>query len=414
MRCAASISELRLVTVAADDEALRWARVLALRAGAEVVASLDARDGRGLAERAGVLRSREARAVLVVARRAQAQAVADVVEAARVARSGVETAALVLCAADAGAASAVQDAAAGVVPLLRAPYPAIDDGAAAVAALRELRRATIQAQDSPPVPLAIETLEDRVRAFRAETVLACEVDEDAARVAVGSLDTAIGVEIPAVGVGGGADALIRRVGARSVRRWLTTEPLPDGAALRDRVANLSRFGTDGEDDGRGLLRQALLREALGAIARAAARELVAPALSRPRRVALYGAFDWLPARDAVAIFLDAVQPFGAFVVTGGDRILAIVVADPPRRSTLELRVTDARGERVERIAAGSLAVLPVEGRVAVRSGRRVLVEGDAGDLGLVVDARQRPLALPERDNERLPLLAAWSQAFRAG
>jgi len=56
--------------------------------------------------------------------------------------------------------------------------------------------------------------------------------------------------------------------------------------------------------------------------------------------------------------------------------------------------------------------VPTTGRVVVDSGAARVSERPLS-LGVVVDARGRPLALPPRDAERLPTLARWHGALGA-
>ena len=70
-----------------------------------------------------------------------------------------------------------------------------------------------------------------------------------------------------------------------------------------------------------------------------------------------------------------------------------------------------RDETVER---GSFRTLAVEGTVElVAQGTPLRGRGVAGPLGLVLDARGRPLDLPLRDAERIPALAAWFASIGA-
>ena len=108
--------------------------------------------------------------------------------------------------------------------------------------------------------------------------------------------------------------------------------------------------------------------------------------------------------------------------------LACVVAPSGRarigKPALRLRldVADSDSQQVE-VKAGSIAVLPLapdQGAVLTLKpiapfdlgagpgkGRKVKVRG--GTVGLVVDARGRPLSLPSDDEVRVKLLQQWSQ-----
>jgi hypothetical protein len=83
----------------------------------------------------------------------------------------------------------------------------------------------------------------------------------------------------------------------------------------------------------------------------------------------------------------------------------------PRRSAA-VRVTDANGAVEERVARGSFLLVPTKGAVEiVMPGTTVRPNAKHLELGVVIDARGRPLALPPRDAERIPTLARWYAAL---
>ena len=128
---------------------------------------------------------------------------------------------------------------------------------------------------------------------------------------------------------------------------------------------------------------------------------------------LGGALEAMSPGDALLAFLDVAPVDGVMRVSSRGRDIALAVAMPPGRGGLAVRIADDRGESKALVPAGELAVLPSAGRVSSRVGRRDPVEAEAPSLGVVVDARARPLVLPEREAERVPLLAAWSRALEA-
>jgi hypothetical protein len=387
---------LPLATVAADDDSLRWCRALALRAGASVVLAIDAREGAGLAERAAALRARHPRLLLAVAREQhEAVALAVVVEAARVATLGAEDAARVIAAVVPEAQAPLRAAAAGL-PFERTTPPHADGGAAVVRRLRELRGREAE---------ALARVEAAASRTESEDVLICEIDGEGARAAVRTRGAITAAELD-VGLGPVADALVRRCGARAVRRWLFGEALPDTAALRDRIANLARFAVVPPRP----LELALLREALRALAAAMRAELSLTALDRPRVVCLGGAFARIAPAEAAAVLLDALEPRGLARIEAGDREAALVVVPEPGRRARPLRVADERGERDIHQTAGALTVVPTAGRAVVHAGPYDVVAGTP-EVGVVIDARGRPLAIPERDGERQPLLRRWAAAW---
>jgi hypothetical protein len=77
-------------------------------------------------------------------------------------------------------------------------------------------------------------------------------------------------------------------------------------------------------------------------------------------------------------------------------------------------VTDAGGTVSERVARGALLLVPTSGTVELRMSGGASGRSTAAvslDLGVVIDARGRPLEIPPRDAERLPTLARWHSAL---
>jgi hypothetical protein len=85
----------------------------------------------------------------------------------------------------------------------------------------------------------------------------------------------------------------------------------------------------------------------------------------------------------------------------------------PRRSA-KIRIVRASGRSVARVDPGSFGLVAVEGDVEVAvSGAGVRGHGRSGELGILIDARGRPLSLPERDGERIPAVTRWHAALQA-
>ena len=387
---------LPLATVAADDESLRWCRSLALRAGASVVLAVDARDGAGLAERAAAFRSRDPRVVLVIGREGHdAGPLAAVVEATRVASVGADDAPRVVAAGSREMLSQVHEAVAGLA-WERAMSPREDEGAGLVRRLRDLRGDEAG---------RLDRLERVALDADADDVLACEIDDDGVRAAFASRGTAVGAELP-VGVGPSADALVRRAGARAVRRWLVGEVVPEVTLLRDRIANLSRFVVGAPR----ALELAIAREALRELIAAVRRDIGIAGIEHPHVVLLGGAFAQFAPAEAVAAFLDAAEPHGLARLQLGDSDAALVVVPANADRGRPLRIVDERGERPIHPAAGALSVIPTAGRAVVHAERDEVVAGSPA-LGVVIDARGRPLAIPDRDGERQTLLRKWAASW---
>jgi hypothetical protein len=73
------------------------------------------------------------------------------------------------------------------------------------------------------------------------------------------------------------------------------------------------------------------------------------------------------------------------------------------------------------VAAGSVARLPLSperpaARLTIDAGGATTFEGETapvgGLVGLIVDARARPLALPRDDQARVAMLQQWTEALR--
>jgi hypothetical protein len=68
--------------------------------------------------------------------------------------------------------------------------------------------------------------------------------------------------------------------------------------------------------------------------------------------------------------------------------------------------------RDDELVPGAFFSVPHRGEADVEiTGTPVRTHGTAGELGIIVDARGRPLALPTRDAERIPTLVRWFAAL---
>lgn len=374
-----------------------------LRAGVEVAATLNAADGRGLAERAGEIRDARPDVLVVVGGGAQAEELAEVVEAARAASMGGGASVRVVCAGDSALLGRVQRAVAGVLPVSRAAHPRTDDGAEVTAQLRSMRR-----QEGP---LPLELLESYAR-NAGNGAVCCGVDAEASRIAYVSRDTVTAIEVAGVGLGAASDALVRRVSAAAVRQWLVNAI--DVMALRDRIGNGALWPEASRQHPiASAIELALAREAVRVAVDAARSYFDAAPLERPTAVHVTGLLARLdPPASVIAAVLDGLQPTGAFPITAGDHPLALVIAQPGAKRSLAVRIADGEGTRSHAVVPGALLAFPARGRARVDLDRpRLSLQGEAGLMGVVIDARPRPLALPERDAERLPLVAAWAAAL---
>jgi len=66
------------------------------------------------------------------------------------------------------------------------------------------------------------------------------------------------------------------------------------------------------------------------------------------------------------------------------------------------------------VAPGSFGLVAIGADVDIAiNGPGVRGHGRSGELGVLIDARGRPLSLPERDGERIPAVARWHTALHA-
>ncbi len=122
--------------------------------------------------------------------------------------------------------------------------------------------------------------------------------------------------------------------------------------------------------------------------------------------------------------LAVVQTLEAGVLNDVGWVVVPTGAAQPGEKILDLVVQSAETARFEaEILAGNLEILPlgagqraelvlkprrgIDVGFGPGRGKKVTVFG--GSLGLIVDARQRPLILPPNDDERTTLLAAWQR-----
>ena len=91
-------------------------------------------------------------------------------------------------------------------------------------------------------------------------------------------------------------------------------------------------------------------------------------------------------------------------------VAAAVMLEPRRAATV--RVADDSGAVEEQAGRGGFRLPPTSGPVEVRTGQLRATTAPLA-LGVVIDARGRPLTLPPRDAERLPTLARWLRALAA-
>ena len=438
---------VRVAVLAAADAAIEGAaRRGLLAAGVEQTVWLRSNDGGTFAERAQALR--QAHPDLVVVLGGDPRHADAVVELCEAFRSG--------CADQSPAPRAVVTGDARTTMRLHAPLarfgvevlpdPRRPAGSAAlVGRAREFRRGTdavLVLRDE-----ALEVLAAVIaRAAGAAALVADVTGATTSLVHAAADGTVVAAHLFGIGVGRGADTVVARAGLDRVRRWIPRAI--DAPSLLERVFNRARWPDAVSADELTLaLEIALAHEALGhALEDAATAGLPVATFRAAKLIALTGRLADLPRpAESLLVALNAIQPTSLCSVLrdGDDALVAIGGlgarsrgnAEPPggdwlgaevgvRHQPLALVAPLERGATLriesdgvlheERIAHGTLRTLPYTGALELSArGTRLRGRGVAGRLGLVVDARGRPLVLPTRDAERVPVVAGWSAALGA-
>ena len=425
---------LRLAVFAGRDAAsLESAYAAALAAYADVVATLTTTDGLSFTDRAAILRDALPGVVLIVAGKADVEGTLDLVEALRFACGNGATRPIALVAADEATRARVM-ACAAPLTCEAVPSPADPLGRdAIVARLRALRR------DSSEVVLRDEAIEAAARSLAAasrRSTLLLDVTGASTSLALALPDGALVAAHGHIGIGPGADRVVARAGLDRVRRWM---PRPiDAPALLERVFNRARWPDAVAPNALALaLEMSLAREALAQLLHEAARTgLDVAAMRAAQSVVATGDLARLPRAAQTALVVidalgsgatqlisrerpDALVVAGAIAsraatdVTAATEDLALVVANWPKRAH-NVTVVDDSGTTVERVARGAFFVMPTSGpSTTTVTGSTARHASGPLALGVIVDARGRPLELPPRDAERIPTIARWYSALAA-
>jgi hypothetical protein len=243
-----------------------------------------------------------------------------------------------------------------------------------------------------------------------------------------------------LGVGRGADHVVARAGLERVRRWIPWAV--DQPTLLERVFNRARWPDAAAAERETMaLEVGLAHEAISHALADATAAGIGQQLRSTRAVFLTGrlaslagratpvlvAIDSLEltepgsiARDdddvivavaAAALSSAATEALAPAIAELAVALAAIVPVTARRRSAVRiLSGTEVRDERVD---PGALFVVPVSGEVDVAASGVAPTRLAAGAIGVIVDARRRPLGLPLRDAERVPTVAGWYGAVGA-
>jgi hypothetical protein len=404
---------LRIALVHGREEASRRAVVhLALASGAEIVARVRATDPRSFVEAAQALRDARPDVVLVQGGPKDEGALAELLEALRLGCGAQRPMPRVFAFVDTRVAESLR---------LRASPFEFERFAAeseVVDALRQLR-----SRANGDAVLRDALIEDGARALAttsATTALAVDVTERSTSLVLARPDGRIeAAHLVPLGLGMGADHVVVRASLDNVRRWL---PWPiDAPALLERVFNRTRrAGGPATSEAAVLLEMALAREAIAhALRDAAEAGLDVAAMRSAPSILITGEAASLPkAGQSLLVLVDGLEPNAVSTVfrepdDGRAERIGMVVSVATRRSA-KIRIVRASGRSVARVDPGSFGLVAVDGDVEVAlSGAGVRGHGRSGALGLLFDARGRPLSVPERDGERIPAVTRWHAALQA-
>jgi hypothetical protein len=403
---------LRIALVHGREEASRRAVVhLALASGAEIVARIRATDPRSFVEAAQALRDARPDVVVIQGGPKEEPALAELLEALRLGCGAQRPMPRVFGLVDTRAAHDLR---------MRAnPFDFERFGTASemIESLRDLR-----AGNSDAV-LRDALIEDGARTLattNATTALAVDVTERSTSLVFARPDGRIeAAHFVPLGLGMGADHAVVRASLDNVRRWL---PWPiDAPALLERVFNRTRR-SEGEaaSEAAILLDMALAREAIAhALRDAADAGLDVAAMRSAPSILITGQPASLPnAGQSLLVLVDGLEPNAVSTVfrepdEGRAQRIGMVVSVMTRKSA-KIKIVRATGRSVARVMPGSFGLVPIGADVEVAvSGAGVRGHGRSGDLGVLIDARGRPLSLPERDGDRIPAVTRWHAALHA-
>jgi hypothetical protein len=380
----------------------------ALASGVEIAETVGADDPRSFAELAQALRDAAPDVVLAAALTARdADSIRESLEALRFGCADRRPRPRVIALAEPKLSERMRPAAGPF------RWEGFTDAEQVIGSFRSQRR-----RDDANVTLRDELLEDAARS------LASSVASDALVVDVSEAMTSCvfarangfveAVHAMGIGIGLAADRVVARAGIDRVRRWL---PWPmDAPALLERVFNRARWpGALPASEVALAIEMALAREAIAlALREASAAGFSVAAMRAAPNVLVTGRAATFPrAAQTLVVAVDGLEPTGVASLwrepdEGRAERIALVASVMTRRAA-NVRLMHAHGREKQKVSRGTVTVVPLSGAVQISGAVRGL--GDAGTLGVVLDARGRPLALPHRDAERLPALGRWNAAL---
>ena len=427
---------VRVAILAAHRGTLeRATRRALLAAGVEVAIAMDPSDPRSFGERAQALRDARPDVVVVaLADRGETDHLVLLTEPLRFGCAAQRPAPRVIVASGDEGAIARATKLAHPFPTETVPDLRSDDGRRRVVTrLRQMRRDAGLLRDE-----VLETLARRVAEVRRTSAVVVDVTgSSTSLVRVEPNAPLFAVHARPLGVGRGADHVVSRAGLERVRRWIPWTV--DQPTLLERVFNRARWPDAVATDRETLaLEIALAHEAVAHALADAAGAGVADLVRSASLVVLTGRLAGLEgAERALLVAVDALEPIepASIARDEGDALVgaasapaddlraldalierltpaaAVVPVATSRRSVL--RIAGPTGSREERVDRGAFFVLPLAGALEVSGHGVTHARVVAGPLGLVVDARPRPLSLPVRDSERVPAVSGWYESLGA-
>jgi hypothetical protein len=402
---------LRIALVHGREEASRRAVVhLALASGAEIVTRIRATDPRSFVEAAQALRDARPDVVVIQGGPKEEAALAELLEALRLGCGAQRPIPRVFGLVEARAAHDLR--------MRASPFEFERIGTASemVEKLRALRAG------SGDAVLRDALIEDGARALaatNATTALAVDVTERSTSLVLAHPDGRIeAAHFVPLGLGMGADHAVVRASLDNVRRWL---PWPiDAPALLERVFNRTRRPEGAASEAALLLDMALAREAIAhALRDAADAGLDVAAMRSAPSILITGQPASLPkAGQSLLVLVDGLEPNAVSTVfrepdEGRAGRIGMVVSVTTRKPA-KIKIVRASGRSVARVVPGSFGLVHIGADVDIAvSGAGVRGHGRSGGLGVLIDARGRPLSLPERDADRIPAVTRWHAALQA-
>lgn len=406
---------LRVATL--DVQAVRLERAtrrILLAAGVHHVLALAAADPRHFGERAQALRDARADVVLVpVADRSGADGLVLLAEPLRFGCAAQRPPPRVILACDDDGGIARATGLLAPFAIERLPDVRTDQGRAqTVARLRELRRG--EGKGLPDERL--EELARSVVAARGGSTLVVDVSSSSTSLVRAEGSALVAVHARPLGTGAGADHVVARAGLDRVRRWIPWAV--DQPTLLERVFNRARWpAVASSDRSSRAVEVALAHEAVAHALDDATAAGVGALLRSADHIVLTGRLAALSPGEGLLVAIDGLEPREAVSVLREEEdgsLTEVAGALPVATSRRAVVRISAQGvQREERVDRGAFYVIAVRGPVEVDGGGIDRARIAVGALGLVVDARPRPLALPARDAERVPAVTGWYSAVGA-